>query len=121
MKKIFLGVLICGSALTTFAQDSTTQTVTTTTTTTGHKYVYYPEQNVYYDQASKTYWYQDKGGENWTKAQALPPTIVVDKAGQQEIMIEGTNPWANNAADIKKYKVKKDGSVKIKMKDKSPQ
>ena len=120
MKKIFLGILICGSALTTFAQDSTTNTVTTTTTT-GHKYVYYPSQNVYYDNASNTYWYQDKGAENWTKAQSLPPTIVVDKAGQQEIMIDGTNPWANNAADIKKYKVKKDGSVKIKMKDKSPQ
>jgi hypothetical protein len=36
-------------------------------------------------------------------------------------MINGVNPWINNATDIKKYKVKKDGTVKVKMKEKTPQ
>jgi hypothetical protein len=121
MKRILLGMLICGSTLTTLAQDSSTNTVTTTTTTSGHKYVYYPSENVYFDNQTNTYWYQDKGSQQWTKAQTLPPAIVVDKAGQQELMVNGANPWINNAADIKKYKVKKDGTVKIKMKEKNPQ
>lgn len=117
MKKIFLSILISGSILSASAQDSTVKT-TTTTTTTAHKYSYYPSVNVYFDESTGTYWYLDSGATTWTKTQTLPATIVVEKTPQIPLDYTGEEPWKDNAADIKKYKVKKNGSIKIKMKDK---
>jgi hypothetical protein len=117
MKKIFLSILICGSILSAAAQDSTVKTTTTTTTTTPHKYSYYPSTNVYFDGSTGTYWYLENGADTWTKTQTLPATIVVENTPQIPLSYTGEEPWKDNAADIKKYKVKKNGSVKIKMKD----
>lgn len=121
MKKIILSFLICGGILSASAQqDSTikTTTTTTTTTTTKHKYSYYPAINVYYDAETGTYWYQEEGATTWTQTKTLPPTIVVEKTSEQVPITDNSDqPWAENAEHIKKYKVKKNGSVKVKMKD----
>jgi hypothetical protein len=115
MKKSLIGILLCLSILFVSAQDSTTHTTTTTTTT--HKYYYDPSSNVYFDQSTGTYWYQDKGSTEWSKTQSLPSTIIVDKTQQVPIDVSGSDPWKNNTADIKKYKIKKNGTVKIKTRD----
>lgn len=117
MKKTLLGILICGSTLSALAQDSNVKT-TTTTTSTAHKYYYYPESNVYFDEVTGNYWYQDKGATQWTKTQTLPATIIVEKTQQNLVPFDGDEPWKNNMKDVKKYKTKKNGAVKIKMKDK---
>jgi hypothetical protein len=114
MKKILLGLLLCGGILTATAQQNTT----TTTTTTTHKYFYDPSSNVYFDEATGTYWYQDKGATTWTKTQTLPSTVTVVKTEEHPITYTGSDPWQNNSSDIKKYKIKKNGTVKIKTKDK---
>jgi len=95
-------------------QTTTTQT-TTTVTTQPHQYVYYPSLNVYYDPTSGNYWYQAPGATEWTTTQTLPTTVVVEKTTPQvQITYTGTDPYKNNAVDIKKYKIKKNGAVKIK-------
>ena len=113
MKKIFLLLLVCGSMLSASAQP----TKTTTTTTTTHKYYYYPSSNVYYDEASSNYWYWDNTSSQWSMTQALPTTIVVEKTPRYTVHYKGDDPWKNNDADKVKYKVKKDGKVKMKPKD----
>lgn len=118
MKKILLSVLVCGSILSASAQEPTTQT-TTTVTTTAHKYFYYPASDVYFDQATSNYWYHEKGSSTWTVTQTLPSTIIVEKTSPQyPINYTGNDPWKNNMADVKKYKIKKNGKAIIKMKDK---
>jgi hypothetical protein len=111
MKKILLALFVFGTFLTASAQT----TKTTTTTTTTHKYYYYPESNVYYDQASNSYWYYDEPTTQWTTVQTLPSTITVSKT-RYPITYKGDDPWKNNAADMKKYKVKHNGNVKMKPK-----
>lgn len=105
-------MLLSGAIFSASAQTTTT----TTTTTTTHKYYYYPSSNVYFDEASGNYWYWDDGSSQWTMTQTLPTTITVVKTERQPIMYKGDDPWKNNAADIKKYKTKKNGSIKIKPK-----
>jgi len=109
MKKILFLMLISGSMLTASAQ------VTDSTTTTVHKYYYYPSSNVYFDEASGNYWYKDNTSK-WSETQTLPTTITVEKTPRYSLKYNGTEPWKNNAADIKKYKVKKNGTVKMKTK-----
>ncbi|MGN6540766.1 MAG: hypothetical protein ACTHKY_08170 [Ginsengibacter sp.] len=109
MKKILFLMLISGSMLTASAQ------VTDSTTTTVHKYYYYPSSNVYFDEASGNYWYKDNTSK-WSETQTLPATITVEKTPRYSITYNGTEPWKNNTADIKKYKVKKNGTVKMKTK-----
>ena len=116
MKKIFFLILICGSAI--FASAQTTDSTTTTTTTTTHKYYYYPSTNVYWDEATGSYWYWDKSTSSWSSTQTLPATITIDKTTTKyPIEYAGNDPWKNNMADLKKYKVKKNGVVKMKPKD----
>jgi len=115
MKKSMLVLILSLAALYGSAQDTTVKTTTTTTVT--HKYVYYPSVNVYFDQATGDYWYQDKDATEWTRTQTLPSTIIVDKTPQFPVESTGTDPWKNNQADIKKYKIKKNGTVKIKTRD----
>lgn len=118
MKKILLSLLVSGSMLFAIAQDSTTKT-TTTTTTTAHNYSYYPANDVYFDESTGNYWYKDKGSSSWTMTQSLPATIIVEKTSPKHpIIYKGDEPWKNNSADVKKYKTKRNGTVKIKMKDK---
>ena len=118
MKKILLSLVLSVSILSAIAQDSTTKT-TTTTTTTARNYSYYPANDVYFDESTGNYWYKDKGAASWTMTQSLPATIVVEKTSPKyPIMYKGDEPWKNNSTDVKKYKTKRNGDVKIKMKDK---
>jgi hypothetical protein len=119
MKKIMFFLLVCGLGFGALAQtDSTTtsNTTTTTTNTTTHKYYYYPESNVYYDDVSGSYWYYDQPSTKWTMAQTLPSTVTLVKTPRYQVNYNGTDPWKNNAADLKKYKVKKNGKIKAKSK-----
>ena len=116
MKKILFLILICGAAITASAQ-STDSTTTTTTTTTSHKYYYYPSSNVYFDEASGNYWYWNGASSDWSMVQSLPDTVKIEKTTTRyPITYSGNDPWKNNAEDLKKYKVKKNGAVKIKPK-----
>ena len=109
-------MLICGAMFSASAQnDSTNSTSTNTTpTTTMHKYFYYPSSNVYFDEASGNYWYWDNGTAKWLTVQTLPSTITVANTQRYPIDITGNDPWLNNASDLKKYKVKGNGEVKMK-------
>jgi hypothetical protein len=111
MKKIILAMLVCVTMLSASAQTTTTSTTTTTTT---HKYYYYPSTNVYYDDVTHNYWYWDNDSSQWSMTQTLPSTIVVEKTTRYPVMYKGDDPWKNNAADMRKYKVKKDGKIKAK-------
>lgn len=115
MKQTLLSILVCVFTLSALAQDSTVKT--TTTTTTANKYYYYPESNVYFDETTGNYWYKDKGATQWTKTETLPTTIVLEKKQRNLMPFIGEEPWRNNREDLKKYKVKKNGRVKVKMKD----
>ena len=112
MKKALLLMLICGGMLSASAQ------TTSVTDSTTHHYYYYPSSNVYFDQASGDYWYWDKGSSQWQMNHTLPSNITVTETDRYSIPYKGNDPWKNNAADIKKYKVKKSGKEKIKPKDK---
>lgn len=120
MKKILILLLVCGSVLTASAQ--TQQSTTTTTTTSSvkpgqHEYYYYPSQNVYYDKSSGDYWYKENpSATTWTETTTLPSTVTVENEKSYPIHYKGTDPYRNNISDIKKYRVKKNGSVKMKTK-----
>ncbi len=126
MKKILILLLISGSVLTASAQvdQSTTTTTTTTTPTTSptvqpgqHQYYFYPSQNVYFDKASGDYWYKEAPtATTWTETTTLPSTVTVENQKSFPIQYKGNDPWKNNDADLKKYKVKNNGTVKMKMK-----
>jgi hypothetical protein len=110
MKKILFVLLVSIVGYSAMAQNQTT-----TTTTTTHKYYYYPSTNVYWDQASGNYWYYDNG--NWTSVQSLPSTVTITKTTPKyRIYTSGDEPYVNNATDMKKYKVKRNGTIKSKPK-----
>ncbi len=123
MKKILILLLACGSMLTVSAQvDSTTTTTTTTTTNSNvqpghHDYYFYPSQNLYYDKANGNYWYKENpSATTWTETTTLPSTIKVQNEQGYPMSYKGNDPWKNNTADLKKYKVKNNGVVKMKTK-----
>ena len=126
MKKILILLLVSGSVLTASAQVEKSTTTTTTTTTPAtttmaqpghHEYYFYPSQNVYYDKASGNYWYKDNpSATTWTQGTTLPSTITVENQKSYPIHYNGNDPWKNNTADLKKYKVKNNGTVKMKLK-----
>ena len=111
MKKILFLLLLAGTMLSVSAQTTTT---TTRTTTHKYRYYYFPAQNIYYDEDSGNYWYWDNANSQWSMVQNLPSNITVVKTQRYPVLYNGNDPWMNNAADIKKYKVKKNGKVKIK-------
>lgn len=112
MKKALFLLLICGAMLSASAQ------TTTVTDSVTHTYYYYPSSNVYFDQASGNYWYWDKSSSQWQMNTTLPQTVTVEETDKYQIPYKGNDPWKNNAEDMKKYKVKKNGKVKMKPKDK---
>jgi hypothetical protein len=98
------------------AQDTSTTTTTTTTTHAAKQmqFYYYPSSNVYYDPTSKNYWYWDNTGSQWTSVTELPSTIQLEKTNRVIVYHNGTDVWKDNTTHLKKYKTKKDGTVKVK-------
>lgn len=111
MKKLLSVLILSFALISSFAQ---TTTRTTTTTHRTYRYYYYPASNVYFNEASGNYWYWDNGSSQWTTVQTLPANIKVVKSGRYLVNYNGDDPWKNNPDDIRKYKVKKNGKVKIK-------
>ncbi len=77
-------------------------------------FYYYPSSNVYYNVSSGEYWYYDDVRTTWTLVKTLPATIVVEKTPRYPVYYNGTDVWKENAAHVKKYKVKKNGDIKAK-------
>ncbi|MES2431161.1 MAG: hypothetical protein V4556_09495 [Bacteroidota bacterium] len=112
MKRVILGLaLMLGifSVSKTYAQDPT---VTTTTT-----YWYYPSENVYYNEVTGDYWYYDNPTTTWMTVKTLPNTYVVtDKTHHVDVTYAGTDVWKENKEHLMKYKMKKNGKMKVKPK-----
>lgn len=108
---MLFGLLVSTLGLTAMAQNETMST----TTTTMHRYYYYPTTNIYYDDVTGNYWYYDDPTTKWVIVKTLPTTITVTKTSPKyKIVYNGDDPWKNNAADMKKYKVKRNGKIKSK-------
>lgn len=97
-----------------FGFKASAQTDPTTSNVEPHRYYYFPNSNVYYDPDAKFYWYYDESVTKWIKGQSLPGTVVVDKTPKYIVRYKGDDPWKNNEEDIKKFKVKKNGEIKVK-------
>ena len=68
------------------------------------KYFYYPESNVYFNEANSSYSYYDPATSTWTTNPKLPSTYSIDKnTPKNEINYNGTDIWTDNAAHQKKY------------------
>ena len=83
-----------------------------------NNYWYYPSQNVYYNDAGKSYWYYDKSAAKWQTATTLsnPYMPLTDADTRYKVSYRGNDVWKGNATHKMKYKVKKNGTVKTKMK-----
>ncbi|KAA9035897.1 hypothetical protein FW778_20320 [Ginsengibacter hankyongi] len=107
MKKLIQGlvlVLLLGCAVQVKAQQTKVQ------------YYYYPSSNVYYNPQTNEYWYKDTTTTSWVTVKTLPANVTVSDNDKQVVYYNGTDPWKNNTADQKKYKVKR-GGKKIKQKN----
>ena len=111
MKKLM--ILACAFIISATATQSFAQT-TDAQKQARVKYYYYPSQNVYYNTVSSDYWYYDMPTTTWSTIRTLPANVTVSDDDKYVLWYNGTDPWKNNAADIKKYKVRKDGSIKTK-------
>ena len=117
MKKILFGCMmmfaVC-SAVNVNAQDASTATSTTRV-----KYWYYPSSNVYFNDATGDYWYFDQPTTTWMDVKTLPSTYVIsEKTPRYSVWHNGSDVWKDNSMHLKKYKVKKNGRVKMKQKKK---
>jgi hypothetical protein len=114
MKKLIMGICVLVAA--GFATQTIAQTVVTTTTTRHGrvKYYYYSDANVYSNPTTGDYWYYDEPTTKWVTVKTLPSTYTVKDENRHEVWYSGENPWQNNAADMKRYKVKKNGTIKEK-------
>lgn len=118
MKKIIsIALISCGLV---FSAGLKAQQTTTTTTSTqdSTQFYYYPSSNVYLNPATNQYWYYDTGSSTWVSAQQLPSTITLVKEPVYTVYYNGTDVWKDNAEHMKKYKVNKNGKVKVKPKGK---
>lgn len=111
-----MALVVIGSVAVQKASAQVTQSTTTTTTTT-QRYYFYPEENVYYNPDAETYWYYDQPQTKWVMTKTLPSTIQVHKTPRYIVRYNGTDPYSNNSEDLKKFKIKKNGTIKEKMKD----
>ena len=84
---------------------------------TGTHYYYYPSENVYYNETTQDYWYWDAPTSGWISVKTLPSGIVLkSNAPRHEVVYTGSDVWKENKMHLKKYKVKKDGTIKAKHK-----
>jgi hypothetical protein len=109
MKRILFGLFLLFVAVTKLSAQTTDVKV---------KYWYYPSQNVYYNETTADYWYYDGTTSKWVIGKTLPATYapVVEGNTRYPIYYVGSDIWKYNKNHKVKYKVKKDGTVKTKIK-----
>jgi hypothetical protein len=106
MKRIILGLLFVFS-ITIQLPAQETRVVTT--------YWYYPAQNIYFSDDSGNYWFYDESRKEWVEASRLPSWVTMaDTDPRYQIAYKGNDVWKQNKQHKVKYKVKKDGTVKVK-------
>lgn len=69
------------------------------------RYVYFPDQNIYYDLQSRNYIYLN--GSNWQIRATLPKIFVginLGRSAQVELDFVGDRPYRYNTTHIVKYK-----------------
>src|SRR3954468_17345659 len=100
--------LVLCAALPALAADQpmpSDQATTTTTTVTKHRYVYYPEHDIYFAPESKTYYYQVNG--NWTAGTTLPPEdMPYVRSRGVSIELDTDRPYERHDYVIAHYKNK---------------
>jgi hypothetical protein len=108
MKKIFLVCMICMSFGVTKLHAQQTDTAGRV------RFFYFPTSNVYMNTSDNSYWYYDESASRWTSANTLPSAIHLRKTPRYTVYYGNTDVWKENEAHVKKYKVKKNGTVKQK-------
>ncbi|MDI9309735.1 MAG: hypothetical protein QM535_05935 [Limnohabitans sp.] len=81
------------------------------------RYVYFPDQNFYYDLNTRNYIYLS--GPNWSISATLPKLFVginLGKSSQVELDFAGDRPYRYNGEHLVRYKVKKTKKIKEKHK-----
>jgi len=63
------------------------------------KYIYYPAQQVYFNPARTTYYYQNNG--TWTSNTSVPATIQLGKS--VSVDLQGDTPYVYHQTVIKQY------------------
>ncbi len=73
------------------------------TDTTRLKFEYYPELNVYFDIANKSYWYPDEAGK-WKSVGTLPANYTIKANSEKKTLYyDGHDVWQNNSTHIKMF------------------
>jgi len=110
MKKVIFGLLLLFAVTTKLSAQTTGEAQI--------KYWYYPSQNVYYNDATGDYWYFDNGTTKWVSSKTLvaPYVAVLPTDTKYQIMYPSPEIWKANVNHKVKYKVKKDGTIKTKVK-----
>jgi hypothetical protein len=109
MKRILFGLMLLFVTATKLSAQTTDVKV---------KYWYYPAQNVYYNETTSDYWYYDNATKTWEMGKTLPATYtpIVEGVTRYPIYYKGSDVWKLNNSHKVKYKVKKNGTVKTKVK-----
>jgi hypothetical protein len=80
------------------------------------KFYYYPYTNVYYNLGTKEYLVYDSTVSKWNSVRELPDSFNVVSTPRHLITYKDTEVWRDNAAHLKKFKVKSNGEIKVKPK-----
>jgi len=90
---------------TTVPSDQTT--TTTTTTVTKHRYIYYPEHDIYFAPESMTYYWNSNG--KWLSGTTLPPEdLPYLRSRGISIELDADRPYERHDYVIAHYKNKTD-------------
>ena len=90
---------------TTVPPDQTT--TTTTTTVTKHRYIYYPEHDIYFAPESMTYYWNSNG--KWLSGTTLPPEdLPYLRSRGISIELDADRPYERHDYVIAHYKNKTD-------------
>ncbi len=106
-KSVIILILAIGFTCQSQAQTDTTKMNNKNTTKTSPgatKYFYYPEANIYQNEATGTYSYFDVATSTWVTNPQLPSSYSVNKnSSKTEITYNGADVWTDNVAHQKKY------------------
>ena len=107
MKNTIILLLLFIAAGSVHAQTDTIKVnnKTTTKVTPGAtKYFYYPEANIYFNEANSNYSYFDAATSTWVTAAQLPSSYSINKnSPRTEISYNGADVWTDNSTHQKKF------------------